>query len=651
MMIYKVKCKVRGCPPPEPPKKVTAGMKIFLTAVAEDGTFTFCQLSEWNGNAEQEFSEYMKRHQISGKVILREEIPVGVLARAMEDGNENGLCPDVHEVLNLQHMMPFACEPFSSAITEMRFVSRMKAETVLKKSTALHSPDLTAELWRIVQRSEQPFVGHPAVYAFCAERIGEAENMTELMMLALHSVGHLRSDRACSIDLCRGVFPLFVLNDIYRTQSGSAVLLRIDRLPEDSDEMFGEMSELQVLTANLKHFADCARKHRGSVLTVFQFSEETKGLTELLRKSLDDAPLLTLREGPIPRALALQMLRKKAHERGVTEPKSLGTCLPGKQREFSASEVERCFEHWYDRYLTTEAYPQYAVLQEKEEKLPQGPSAMEELTALIGLQDAKRIIAQANAFGAAQKLYRERGFESRMPSLHMAFSGNPGTAKTTVARLAARIFKESGILEKGELVEVGRGDLVGRYVGWTAKAVREKFEAAKGSVLFIDEAYALLDDKENQFGDEAINTIVQEMENHRSDTVVIFAGYKEPMDKLLSRNAGLRSRVSFHIDFPDYSEEELLDIFRMVLHQNGRMVTELTEQKVRRILHQAMSRSDFGNGRFVRSLVEQALLAQASRIMAKPREAVTDDDIRYLTADDFTEEEKKPKARPIGFAV
>ena len=651
MIIYQVKCKVKHCPMPEPPKKVTPGMKIFLTDTTEDGMFTFCQLSEWNGNAEKEFKTYLERHQICGKVVSREEIPVTSLASAMDEGSENGLCPRSFDVLTLHHMMPFTCEPFSSAITEMRFVSHVKPETALRKCASLHSPDLTAEIARIVERKEQKFVGHPAVYAMCAERIRDAEKMTELMLFALRGAGHLASDRACSIDLCEGVFPSFALDDIYKTQSGSVVILKLDRMPEDN-ESFHRMSELQTLHTNLEHFASYANKHRSNVLTVFQFSGETQGLLELVRKTLGDAPLLTLREGVVPRAQAMRVLRGMAHERGVADTKTLGTCLPKGQKEFSASELETRFARWYDNHLATEAYPQYAVLQEKkQDDIPKRSDAMEELQSLIGLQDAKRIIAQANAFGAAQKLYRERGFAYRMPSLHMAFSGNPGTAKTTVARLAARIFKDSGILEKGELVEVGRGDLVGRYVGWTAKTVREKFEEAKGSVLFIDEAYALLDDKEGQFGDEAINTIVQEMENHRDDTVVIFAGYSEPMDRLFSRNAGLRSRVTFHVDFPDYSEDELLDIFRKVLRENGRAVTELTEQKVRRILRDGMARSDFGNGRFVRSLVEQALLAQASRIMAKPRDTVTDDDIRYLTADDFTEEESKPKERSIGFAV
>ena len=148
--------------------------------------------------------------------------------------------------------------------------------------------------------------------------------------------------------------------------------------------------------------------------------------------------------------------------------------------------------------------------------------------------------------------------------MHMVFTGNPGTAKTTVARLFAQIMKENGLLPVGDLIEVGRADLVGKYVGWTAPTVKAKFAAAKGSVLFIDEAYSLVDDKDGLFGDEAINTIVQEMENQRDDTVVIFAGYPDKMEQFLKKNPGLRSRIAFHIPFEDYKPAELLDIFTLM---------------------------------------------------------------------------------------
>ena len=143
---------------------------------------------------------------------------------------------------------------------------------------------------------------------------------------------------------------------------------------------------------------------------------------------------------------------------------------------------------------------------------------------------------------------------------HMVFTGNPGTAKTTVARLFARIMKENNLLETGEFIEVGRADLVGKFVGWTASLIKKRFSEAKGGVLFIDEAYSLVDDRSGSFGDEAINTIVQEMENNRENVIVIFAGYPDRMKEFIDRNPGLSSRIAFHVSFPDYSTPELCDI-------------------------------------------------------------------------------------------
>jgi len=169
----------------------------------------------------------------------------------------------------------------------------------------------------------------------------------------------------------------------------------------------------------------------------------------------------------------------------------------------------------------------------------------------------------------------------------------------------------------------------------------------------VDEAYSLLEDKEGLYGDEAINTLVQEMENRRQDMVVILAGYPGPMEQLLERNSGLRSRITFRLDFPDYTEEELLRIFRAQLDLHQRTVGPEGEERFRRLARAAMERADFGNGRFVRTVVERALLAQASRLMARDPEAITNEDIRLLTAEDLGPVPVPAPSRgmrPIGFA-
>ena len=190
-------------------------------------------------------------------------------------------------------------------------------------------------------------------------------------------------------------------------------------------------------------------------------------------------------------------------------------------------------------------------------------------------------------------------------------------------------------MSKGELIEVGRNDLVARYVGWTAKTVKAKFAEAKGSVLFIDEAYSLLDDRAGSFGDEAINTIVQEMENAREDTIVVFAGYPNEMEHFLSRNPGLSSRIAYHINFPDYSEEELFEIVILMLQEQNLKLDKSAIPRVKNILASGCRQENFGNGRYVRNILDKAKMKQASRLVTSDPSIIANDNINMLTCDDF----------------
>jgi AAA+ superfamily predicted ATPase len=214
-------------------------------------------------------------------------------------------------------------------------------------------------------------------------------------------------------------------------------------------------------------------------------------------------------------------------------------------------------------------------------------------------------------------------------------------------------MKENGLLSKGDLVEVGRGDLVGKYVGWTAQIVKSKFRAAQGSVLFIDEAYSLVDDKQGMYGDEAINTIVQEMENNREDLAVIFAGYPDKMEDFLRANPGLRSRIAFHVPFADYSPPELYEILELMARKGDMNIAPEAREKLARIFESASRTPEFGNGRFVRNLYEKAKMNQTDRIISMDYDAVSDDDLKTLTASDFEmpPEVKATLAKAIGFAA
>lgn len=193
------------------------------------------------------------------------------------------------------------------------------------------------------------------------------------------------------------------------------------------------------------------------------------------------------------------------------------------------------------------------------------------------------------------------------------------------------------MLSIGDLYELGRADLVGRYVGWTAPKVKARFNAAKGSVLFIDEAYSLVDDRDGLYGDEAISTIVQEMENRREDIVVIFAGYPDKMEQFLQKNPGLRSRIAFHVPFRDYDESELWQITKLMAMKMGVSVDDEAQPKLLEMFGRALNSEDFGNGRYVRNLLELARMRQASRLVTMDIDLVTDEAVTTLLPEDFEE--------------
>ena len=238
---------------------------------------------------------------------------------------------------------------------------------------------------------------------------------------------------------------------------------------------------------------------------------------------------------------------------------------------------------------------------------------MDELQALVGIKSAKNQVKKILAFAKMRKAMEEKGEQLEPITLNMEFVGNPGTAKTTVARIVAGVLKEIGIIRSGEFIEVGRADLVAQYVGQTAPMVKSVFQRAKGGVLFIDEAYSLLDKGNGRFGDEALNMIVQEMENNRKDTIVIFAGYPDEMDEFFLRNPGLRSRVPFRVRFDDYTTDELSDICELEAGKRGFLIDVKAKEIIKEICESSTGNIENGNGRFCRNLVEKAVLNFALR--------------------------------------
>ena len=262
-----------------------------------------------------------------------------------------------------------------------------------------------------------------------------------------------------------------------------------------------------------------------------------------------------------------------------------------------------------------------------------------ELNKLIGLEKVKKDVNSLINLVQIRKLRAERGIAQPPMSLHMVFSGNPGTGKTTVARLLSKIYHEIGLLSKGHLIETDRSGLVGGYVGQTAIKTKDVISQAMGGILFIDEAYSLASTSENDYGKEAIDTILKAMEDNRDDLIVIVAGYPELMDRFLHSNPGLESRFNKFIYFEDYNSEELYEIFWMMCDGANLTMDEAGDEYIKQYFAGVCDNKpqNFANGRFVRNFFEEVITAQANRLA--PQENITDEELNTLTYEYFLVEE------------
>jgi len=260
---------------------------------------------------------------------------------------------------------------------------------------------------------------------------------------------------------------------------------------------------------------------------------------------------------------------------------------------------------------------------------------MAELNGLVGLKKVKEDVRSLANMVKIMKMRKERGLPEVEMSLHLVFTGNPGTGKTTVARLLSEIYREIGVLSKGHLVEVDRSRLVAKYVGQTAPQVMEVVREAMGGVLFIDEAYSLVSRRsENDFGYEAVDTLLKAMEDYRDDLIVIVAGYPDKMEEFLDSNPGLQSRFNKYIHFEDYTPEELVAIFDRMCEKNGYKTTDEAREKVAGMLKTLYENRDenFANARTVRNLFEKILTVHADRLAEK--ESITDEELVTIIAED-----------------
>ena len=597
-------------------------------------------------------SEYLRTIEIELKETCLEEITFSSLRNMLSCASRNDYIRDDDEVLE-QFDLDKLNGRYSRGITYgERILDACDKESIYEDAGRFLAKDtFIPELNRIYAGgAKQNAIGHPFHYMIQTDDRETRKGMCRILLQALYANNRLHSKRYCFLDFSPGEsFSCMIYDCLYKSAVGGAVIVRY-LANDDTEDDYADCGRdtIEALCATMK-------KYRHQVLTVFCLPRECTTSKDIFYENLGNTSIVEFKEEFVFGECAKEFLKGLAKDRKIRTDKNLFERLEA-EKGYLAPDLHNLFDDWYNNKLKTVVYPQYRdVVTAKCEVIKAAPkgSAYDELSHMIGLDEAKKMINQALNYYKAQKLFADKGMKNDHPAMHMIFTGNPGTAKTTVARLFARIMKENNLLSKGNLIEVGRGDLVGKYVGWTAPTIQKKFKEAQGSVLFIDEAYSLVDDRDGSFGDEAINTIVQEMENHRNDVVVIFAGYPDKMESFLQKNPGLISRIAYHVPFSDYDTESLCEIAKLIAKQKGLKFTKDAFEKLYSLFDAARTGSDFGNGRFVRNVIEKAKMAQATRLLTMDFDSVGSEDITTITSEDieFPKASTKPKTKQIGFCA
>lgn len=584
---------------------------------------------------EKLFHSYVKALGLELLAESEDEIILEATEANLRRANRMEILDDEDEVINFFNLDFLINRRFGPRFpySENIIDDYSKESLQLAAQRLFTNQSLLPEIERIYSvKRKGHFVGHPVHYIIETDDRDCRRETYKNILRALHANNRIENKRYAFIDVNEdNNIPQRGLAAVYESNAGGTVVLRFDYDADSEDDTADASRELVEMIANFMN------KNRNRVLTVLCLPKACTNLKSIFNEYLSNISFVHITEEAASGEKACDYLKYLAKENNIKPDKKLFESVE-EGKDYYGPDLVSLFTRWQDMKIKNKYYPEYKMVESTKKTIAKEQakgSAYDELMNMIGIEDAKKVINQALDFFKAKKMFADRGLDTEEGAMHMIFTGNPGTAKTTVARLFARIMRENKILEYGHIVEVGRGDLVGKYVGWTAPTIQKKFKEARGGVLFIDEAYSLVDDRSGSFGDEAINTIVQEMENHRNDVVVIFAGYPDKMEQFLQKNPGLRSRIAFHIPFKDYTAKDLCDIAKLMAGKKSIRLDDEACVKLTGIFEAARAQTDFGNGRYVRNILEKAKLAQATRLVHMDYDSVTDEDVKTIRAVDI----------------
>ena len=571
------------------------GRAFFYVVNASGGTFTAMAVQkDPRMNMDPQFPAYTEALGVKLTDIHAEEVSLHTACNLLHRASRNDYIEDDDDVLKTLDLDYMVNQRFS----DFRFWEDLMGEAykdeIYAKAERLFTKDcLLPELDRIYAGgASAKIVGHPVHYLIQTDDAGIRREMIQALLPSLYANGRLQNRRYSSVYF-RGKALYGKSSDydqFYKSNAGGTVIVQYSADYGDTDE-----DTADGIRDTIEKLCSYIKKYRHQVLTILCLPRECTKLKELFYENLGTVSFVELKEEFAVGERAGDYLKLLARENHVRTDKKLFAKLEG-NRGYLAPELRTIFDGWYNNKLKTTVYPQYkeisTVKTEVEKAKPKG-DAYKELMEMIGLTEAKNVILQALNYHKAQKLFADKGMKVDRPAMHMVFTGNPGTAKTTVARLFARIMRENGLLSRGHLVEVGRGDLV-----------------------------------------------------------VIFAGYPNRMEEFLQKNPGLRSRIAYHVPFADYSVEELCSIAALTARKKGLYLDDQAQEKLASVFETARKQMDFGNGRYVRNILEKAKMAQATRLLTKDYESLTQKDITTLCAEDIEMPEIAAPARPrIGFSA